>query len=664
MKRALSINSGYSFIFIFAFISIFFLSDYFILGSYAEIEKKQNNKNLSNSIANINHYILNIENSVYDHASWDDTYAFIENRNNEYIVSNFSEDSGTLENLNIDFLLFADKNNNIVYKTFTKSCIFTDDKVLEQKVLTAYIDKNDFTTIIKYKDAVFIIIKKPILRTDNSGEINGHIISATLIDTEAMQRTTTDFKDYKSFNKELTKTSLKEYKGGSVSFDLLMHNTKIENLLNFYDLNNKFVTSVSLSNNRDMYNHGEKTILYFNTILLLLILIIIAVIYKIQKLQEGKAKYKDEVKTKFLANMSHELRTPLNAINGFTELLIEDENNSKKLEYLHVVNNSAQHMLFMINDILNFAKIEENKLSIKKTFFELKKELLNITLLIDYFAKRKDIKFICNYENLPNFISTDSVRLNQVLINILNNAIKFTNYGGEITLNISYNKDVSTLDIYVKDNGIGIDNEKFETIFNRFEQVDSRVTKEYEGTGLGLAISLKIVQLLGGKTIEVESEKSVGTKFSFSIPVTVDEKKNSSKTDDTITKPLYKGISILLVEDNPSNQKFMGVILKRLDVNYDIAENGQIAVEKFKQHKYDIILMDENMPVMSGTDATKKILKIEKEQELKHTPIVALTANALEGDREIFLSVGMDEYLSKPVKKDQLVKIFELLLNK
>ena len=664
MKRAFSINNGYSFIFIFAFISIFLLSDYFIMGSYAEIEKKQNNKNLSNSIANINHYISNIENSVYDHASWDDTYAFIENRNNEYIISNFGENSGTLENLNIDFLLFADKNNNIVYKTFTKNCIFTDDEVLEQKILTAYIDKNDLSTLIKYKDAVFIIIKKPILRTDNSAEINGHIISATLIDIEALQRTTTDFKDFKLFSKELAKTTSKEYKAGRVSFDLLTHNTKIENFLNFYDLNNKFVTSLSLSNNRDMYNHGEKTVFYFNTVLLLLILIIIAVIYKIQKLQEGKAKYKDEVKTKFLANMSHELRTPLNAINGFTELLIEDENNSKKLEYLHVVNNSAQHMLFMINDILNFAKIEENKLSIKKTSFELKKELLNITLLIDYFAKRKDIKFICNYENLPNFISTDSTRLNQVLTNILNNAIKFTNYGGEITLNISYNKDISTLDIYIKDNGIGIDNEKFETIFNRFEQVDSRVTKEYEGTGLGLAISLKIVQLLGGKTIEVESEKSVGSKFSFSIPVTVDENKNSSKNDDIIKKPLYSGISILLVEDNPSNQKFMGVILKRLDVNYDIAENGQIAVEKFKQHKYDIILMDENMPVMSGSDATKKILKIEKEQELKHTPIVALTANALEGDREMFLSIGMDEYLSKPVKKDQLVKIFEMLLNK
>lgn len=563
----------------------------------------------------------------------------------------------------MDILLFVDKNNKIVYKTFTKNCIFTDDMALEQKIVATFINKNDLTTTMKYKDAVFIIIKKPILKTDDSGEINGHIISATTIDTEAMLRTTTDFKDYKLFTKELTKTTSKEYKGGRVSFDLVTHNTKIENLLNFYDLDNKFIVSTSLSNNRDMYNHGEKTVFYFNTILILLILIIMAVIYKIQKLKEEKAKYKDEVKTKFLANMSHELRTPLNAINGFTELLIEDEHNSKKLEYLHVVNNSAQHMLFMINDILNFSKIEENRLSINKTFFELKKELPNITLLIDYFAKRKDIKFICNYENLPNFINTDPVRLNQVLIHILNNAIKFTNYGGEITLNISFNKDDSTIDIYIKDNGIGIDSEKVKTIFNRFEQVDSRVTKEYEGAGLGLAISLKIVQLLGGKSIEVESEKSVGSKFSFSIPVIVDEKKNSSKDDDSVKKPLYSDISILLVEDNPANQKFMGVILKRLDVNYDIAENGQIAVEKFKQHKYDIILMDENMPIMSGTDATKKILKLEKEQNVKHTPIVALTANALEGDRERFLSIGMDEYLSKPVKKEQLIKIFEQLLN-
>jgi PAS domain S-box-containing protein len=367
----------------------------------------------------------------------------------------------------------------------------------------------------------------------------------------------------------------------------------------------------------------------------------------------------NRAKSEFLANMSHEIRTPLNAIIGFLEFLKDESMGRKKcLEYTQIIQSSAESLLQIINDILDFSKIESGKLEIDKHPFESKKEFTNIANLFDAKASKKNINLVLKIDkNMPEVLVTDPLRIKQVIANLIGNAVKFTKEGKNIYITIFYKKGY--LFVSVKDEGIGIPKEKQKEIFDAFAQADSSTTRKYGGTGLGLAISSKLVEMLGGK-LKLKSKVGKGSEFYFAIPVEIGK---IDKIDDFLEEEInFNNKKVLVVEDNKANQMFMKILLKKMGLDFDIANDGVEAVEKYKQNRYDAILMDENMPNMNGIEATKKIREYEKENNLPHTPIIALTANAIKGDREKFLQAGMDEYLTKPINKKDLIKILSKFL--
>jgi len=361
------------------------------------------------------------------------------------------------------------------------------------------------------------------------------------------------------------------------------------------------------------------------------------------------SKYKSE----FLANMSHEIRTPLNAIVGFVDILKDESRGRKSMEYVEIIDDSSKNLLQIIEDILDFSKIESGKLDIEKIDFNSKLEFEVITHLFSAKCSEKDISLsLIIDEKLPKVINTDPLRIKQVISNLLSNAIKFTDDGKNIKVIISY--EDNQLNISVKDEGKGIAKDKLSHIFEAFSQEDTSTTREYGGTGLGLTISSKLIKLLGGN-LKVKSELGVGSEFYFSIPAKIGEEPKEIITIEEDIK--FKDKKILLVEDNKANQIFMKVVLKKLELEFDIANDGLEAIDMFKDNRYDAILMDENMPNMNGIEATSQILIIESQKELQHTPIIALTANALKGDRERFLNAGMDEYMTKPINKQKLTEV-------
>ncbi len=367
-----------------------------------------------------------------------------------------------------------------------------------------------------------------------------------------------------------------------------------------------------------------------------------------------------KAKSEFLANMSHEIRTPLNAILGFIDLLREKERDKEKISYLETVHNSSQTLLGIINDILDFSKIESGNLNIEKIDFNVVDEFQTLADLFCAKASEKSLQFFLSMDpNMPAALYSDPLRIKQVIANLLSNAIKFTPRNGRIELKMNYRN--GELNIAVLDSGIGIAKEKQNHIFQAFSQAESSTTRKYGGTGLGLSISAKLVEMLGGR-LKIKSEINNGSIFYFSLPTKVG--KYQPPHSRTIQAEVdFKGKKILLVEDNKANQMFMSLILKKFSLKYEIANDGNEAVELFKKNSYDLILMDENMPNLNGIEATKQILEIEKQNNLEHTPIIALTANALKGDREKFMEAGMDEYLSKPLNKEKLAMTIKIFLN-
>jgi len=403
------------------------------------------------------------------------------------------------------------------------------------------------------------------------------------------------------------------------------------------------------------------------TIIVILIFIIWITLHIIhikqqKKLQLELIKAKEDVeralkaKTEFLANMSHEIRTPLNAMFGFIQLLQEKAIDNETKKYLNIIEKSGQNVLTIINDILNFSKLESQKVKLEIIEFNPKEEIEVIYNLFRNYALQKNIFLEIEETNLKYTIYSDPVRLKQIISNLLSNAIKFTPSHKTITLKVIYNDKKESLFISVKDEGIGIEKDKLDIIFESFTQADTSTTRKYGGTGLGLTISYKLVKLLGGE-IKVESEVNKGSKFYFSIPAKKGKPIIQKPKTQLKTKDKKYNYHILLVEDNKANQLFMKSLLQNLGVSFDIANDGIEAINKVKNNKYDLIFMDINMPNLDGIEATKKILAYEKENNIPHTPIIALTANALEEDKEMFLSIGMDFYLPKPIDLEKLKDI-------
>ena len=371
-----------------------------------------------------------------------------------------------------------------------------------------------------------------------------------------------------------------------------------------------------------------------------------------------------KVKSEFLAGMSHEIRTPLNAILGFVDILRAGEQDEERQKRFSIVKNSGATLLTIINDILDFSKIESGKMILERRKFATKKPFKEISQLFYERAIENGIDFNIHFdENLPRYFIGDIVRIKQVVSNFFSNAIKFTPKGGTISAHVEYDTSKDELEFSVKDTGVGIDAKNLEKIFDSFTQEDSTTTRRFGGTGLGLSISKALIDAMEG-TIHVQSIVNKGSTFSFILPPLEAE---ASDMDEEIAVgkiDLAKSLdgNILLVEDNKTNQMLMNVLLGDLDLDVDLAENGLEAVVKFKEKKYDLILMDENMPKMSGIEATAIILELEKTSGVKHTPIIALTANALATDRAKFLAAGMDEFVSKPIDHEAFIRILHSYL--
>jgi len=489
-------------------------------------------------------------------------------------------------------------------------------------------------------------------------------------------------------------------------------------------------------------------------------------------------------KSSFLANMSHEIRTPLNAILGFIDILQEQENNSEKLKYIKTIKASGSSLVQLINGVLDLAKIESDKLSIESASANLHEEFDNIGSLFFSNGEEMGLQFHIYIDpTMPVRVKTDLLRLRQIVTNLLSNAMKFSEKGGRVSLEVRYDAEEKSIFVKVQDSGIGIEEENLEKIFESFSQAEDSTSRKFGGTGLGLTISSRLVTLMGGK-LEVKSRIGFGSEFYFTLPIEecanqkgfdplkklggiivfifqprgrdmysdaienylqsfgvnnliyakaikdiyqvedtllifksnafdVDEVKrllakghkiimiksalsenyhdvfkgdisvvnppitpshlydallqlyvSEIKKDDIVIVDFEKQLQgkILVAEDQEANQYLMSVILKNLHLDFEFANDGVEAIQMFEENKYDLVFMDENMPNMNGTEATKIINEFEEEKGLEHTPIVALTANALKGDRKYFLESGLDDYLSKPIDKILLIQILHKYL--
>lgn len=365
-----------------------------------------------------------------------------------------------------------------------------------------------------------------------------------------------------------------------------------------------------------------------------------------------------KAKEQFLANISHEIRTPINGIAGMATLLSQNPDSNDQLTYLNAISSAATNLKVIINDILDLASIESGKLRFEEVGFDLTQLVKSLMDTFRVQASEKNIAL--SYSMAPgthNFLLGDPVRLNQILINLISNAIKFTTQG-QIKVNfVTYRDkhDRLALKFEVADSGIGIPKDKLKTIFESFSQADASVTRKYGGTGLGLTIVKQLAKLQNG-SVKVTSEEGKGSIFTVMIPYKVADPANiiqiSSATHKSSTFPNLVNTKILLVEDNDINRLYASNILKSWGCEFELAENGLIAVEKVKAGNFSIILMDIQMPVMDGFEATKAIRMLEDKKS--QTPIIALTANATQKDIEKCLQSGMNDCVPKPFTPDEL----------
>lgn len=374
---------------------------------------------------------------------------------------------------------------------------------------------------------------------------------------------------------------------------------------------------------------------------------------------EAKAREAVRIKENFLANMSHEIRTPMNALLGFTNLLQRKQLDEEAAGYVQTIQKSGENLLMIINDILDLSKIEAGMMRIEEAPFSIRGLVHSVETMFSGKLKEKGIRLVTHVDaSLPDTLEGDAVRLTQILINLLGNALKFTEQG---TISIDISNEGATgnsilTGIRVSDTGIGIEKEKLVQIFDRFQQAEDSMTRKYGGTGLGLSIVKDLVDLQNGK-IAVQSETGKGTVFTIQIPYILSKEQVSTSKylpSSSIQNSNFKNIMILVVEDNEMNQSLVTHLFNSRQLLFDMANNGKEAIDLLQRKSYSLVLLDIQMPEMDGYSTAREIrdtLKLD-------TPIIAMTAHAFPGEREKCISYGMNEYISKPIREERL---FELI---
>jgi signal transduction histidine kinase/CheY-like chemotaxis protein len=364
-------------------------------------------------------------------------------------------------------------------------------------------------------------------------------------------------------------------------------------------------------------------------------------------------------KSEFLANMSHEIRSPLNIILGYLDVLMSTVRDKDNLLILKKVFKASSHLAMLLNNVLDISKIEERKIEISVDKVELRQMFESIVFMNNMTAQEKEITLDYSIdEDLPTWVLCDHLRVKQILQNLISNAIKFTDNKGSVHLEFTQ-KDNNTVVCHVSDTGIGIPVERQTDIFGKFTQSDSSITKRYGGTGLGLTISKQLSERLGGSLV-LSSSDSSGSQFTFTFPLLVTSKSKQGLLDNSyLDKSLEESKKMLIVDDSQDNVIIVKTFLGGLNFIIDTAENGKVAVNKCKKNYYDVILMDMQMPVMGGEEATRKIRKHEVNNNNKASLIYALSANAFSSHVDCMSQAGCDGFIAKPISRKSFVELIK-----